>query len=428
MSPLLIGVLSFLLLFLLIFLQVPVGVAMAVAGIVACAALVGLTPAMHILPIEIYHSLASPELALVILFVLMGNLAGLAGLPRDLYRLAASLIGHRPGGLAMTTVASAAGFGAICGSSVATTATMTRMALPEMRRYYYGERLAAGSIAAGSTLGIIVPPSIVLILYGILTEQAINHLFIAAIIPALLAVACYLLAIAWVAWRHPAQAPAHQRPEPGEVRRAARQSIAFFLLAGAVGGGLYSGLLTINEAASVGVILSLVIAAKRGVLSRRGLGQSLIETASTTGMIYLVLIGAGVYAYAMTLSGLPGEIVSLISDSGLSPIAIIFMLELMYIVLGSIFDTVAAMVVTLPFVFPLVTGLGYDPIWWGIINVMVMEIGMITPPIGINVFVLHGMVPELSLRTIYSGIIPFLIVDLMRLALLTLVPTLMIIL
>ena len=363
----------------------------------------------------------------MIMFVLMGNLASLAELPRDIYRLSASLFGHRPGGLAMTTIVSSAGFGAICGSSVATTATMTKMALPEMMRYGYGNKLAAGSIAAGSTLGIIVPPSIVLILYGILTEQAINKLFVAAVIPAILGVAFYLFAIVYVVRRNPDEAPALDRVGADVRINAARQAFSFLVLVLCVGGGLYSVFLTINEAASVGVTLSLLIAWKRGKIGKSSLNRSILDTASTTGMIYLVLIGAGIYSYSMTLTGLPAEIVKVIGNSGLPPLVIILLLEVMYIILGSIFDTVAAMVVTLPFVFPLVTGLGYDPIWWGIINVIVMEIGLITPPIGMNVFVLYGIKPELGLKNIYLGVIPFAIADVGRLLLLTFVPVLMII-
>ncbi len=427
MSPLLLGGASFLLMFVLIFLQVPIAIAMILAGTLTSAILIGLDPALEIIPIEIFHALSSPELALVIMFVLMGNLASLAELPRDIYRLSASLFGHRPGGLAMTTIVSSAGFGAICGSSVATTATMTKMALPEMMRYGYGNKLAAGSIAAGSTLGIIVPPSILLILYGILTEQAINKLFVAAVIPAILGVAFYLFAIVYVVRRNPDEAPALDRVGADVRINAARQAFSFLVLVLCVGGGLYSGFLTINEAASVGVTLSLLIAWKRGKIGKSSLNRSILDTASTTGMIYLVLIGAGIYSYSMTLTGLPAEIVKVIGNSGLPPLVIILLLEVMYIILGSIFDTVAAMVVTLPFVFPLVTGLGYDPIWWGIINVIVMEIGLITPPIGMNVFVLYGIKPELGLKNIYLGVIPFAIADVGRLLLLTFVPVLMII-
>ncbi len=421
-----IGVLGFVFLFVMIFFQVPIGVAMAISGVATVGVLIGFDPAFSLIAIETFHSLASPDLALIVLFVLMGNLAGLAGLSADLYRFAHAFLGHFRGGLAMTTIGASAGFGAICGSSLATTATMTRMSLPEMRARGYASELATGSIAAGSTLGIIVPPSIILVLYGLLTEQAIQPLFIAALIPAVIAVLFYLFAIVVTVWRNPALAPVGEVHTWEDRRASVKGAGGFLVLALAVSGGIYSGLITVNEAASVGVSLALLIAWKRGKMTRAALRESLFDTADTTSMIYLVLIGASIFSYGMTLSELPASLVAAIEGSGLPPLVIILLIQLMYIFLGSIFDTVAAMVITLPFVFPLILALGYDPIWWGVINVIVMEIGMLTPPIGLNVFVVHGMVPDVPMRRIFAGVTPFVMVDILRLLLLTLFPALMI--
>lgn len=419
-----VGILGLVLMFAMILAHIPIGVAMALSGIITVAALIGWDPALAVLPIETFHQLASPDLALIVLFLLMGNLAGLAGLSQDLYRLAQSLVGHRHGGLAMTTVGASAAFGAVCGSSIATTATMTRLALPEMQSRGYEPSFAAGSIAAGATLGIIVPPSLVLVLYGLLTEQPINTLFIAALVPAAIAVVLQLSAIIFLVKRNPALGPASARSEVSEKLNALKRSVGFFILAALVSGGIYSGLFTVSEAASVGAITALFFAVIRRRITRKSLRDTLDETASSTAMIYLVLIGASVFSYGMALSNLPATMVEGILSLGLPALAIILLLELIYILLGAIFDTVAAMVVTLPFVFPVITSLGYDPIWWGIINVIVMEIGMITPPFGMNVFVMKGMAPDLPLGQIYRGVAPFVGADLIRLLLLTLVPAL----
>lgn len=254
-----VGILGLVLMFAMILAHIPIGVAMALSGIITVAALIGWDPALAVLPIETFHQLASPDLALIVLFLLMGNLAGLAGLSQDLYRLAQSLVGHRHGGLAMTTVGASAAFGAVCGSSIATTATMTRLALPEMQSRGYEPSFAAGSIAAGATLGIIVPPSLVLVLYGLLTEQPINTLFIAALVPAAIAVVLQLSAIIFLVKRNPALGPASARSEVSEKLNALKRSVGFFILAALVSGGIYSGLFTVSEAASVGAITALFL-------------------------------------------------------------------------------------------------------------------------------------------------------------------------
>jgi len=408
--------------FILIALHVPIGIAMSVAGFIGTGFIIGFEPAFSLFGIEPSSAIASQELAIIALFLLMGNFAAAAGLSGDLYHLAHAFLGHRKGGLAMSTIATCAGFGAVCGSSLATTATMTRIALPEMQKRSYSMQLSTGSIAAGSTLGVIVPPSVLLVLYAVLTEQFVTALFVAALGPAVLAVIFYLLSVWFYVKVFPESGPAAERI-PWPVRKEVlKKSWGVIFLATVVSGGIYSGFFTVNEAAAVGAAVAIAFTALRGKLTRSIFFDNLKETAASTALIYLIIIGASIFSYAITLSKLPEIIVVFIEQQNLQPFIIILLLEAVYIVLGSIFDTVAAMVITLPFVFPLIVGMGYDPIWWGIVNVIVMEMGMITPPIGLNVFVIHGMTDRVPLKTIYSGIVPFLFSDIFRLLIITFFP------
>ncbi|MCB2109103.1 MAG: TRAP transporter large permease [Rhodobacteraceae bacterium] len=419
-----IGVLVLIGMFGLIALHVPIGAAMALCGFIGTGLIIGWQPAIAVFGIEPAQALASEELAVIAMFLLMGNFAATAGLSSDLYRLAQAFVGHRRGGLAIATIAGCAGFGAVCGSSVATVGTMARIAMPEMEKRGYAKSVSSGSIASGATLGIIVPPSVILVLYAILTEQFITALFVAAVIPAVLATVGYIVAIIVYVWRNPDSAPAGERASHVERRKALLNSWGVAVLVLVVSGGIYSGFFTVNEAAAVGAAVAVAFAFFRGRLNRATFFANLAETASSTALIYLIIIGANVFTYCMTLSQLPDLLIGAISSSGLPDIVVILLLLAAYVVLGSIFDTVAAMVVTLPFVFPLVTSMGYDPIWWGVINVIVIELGMITPPFGINVFVMQGMAKDVSLGAVYRGVMPFVIADIVRLLILTLIPTL----
>lgn len=423
-DPLTTGLLGLAAMFLLIIAQVPVGVAMGVVGVIGTGLIIGFGPALTLLATEPSAAMAAEGLAVIALFLLMGNLAHAGGLSDELYRLAYAYLGHRRGGLIFATIGACAGFGAVCGSSVATAATMARIALPQMIERGYARSLAAGAIASGGTLGMIVPPSVVMILYAILTENSIITLFLAAVVPGILAVVFYFVAIAVVVRLYPEAAPRGERLTWAQRRRETRNSWAVVVLALAVSGGIYSGVFTVSEAAAVGASMALVISLVRRRLTGRSFLASLGETASNTGLIFVIIIGASVFSYFATLSGLPAATVAWIEGLGLPPLAVIALLMLFFIVLGSIFDTIAAMVLTLPFVYPLIIGLGYDPIWWGVINIVVIELGMITPPIGINVFVLHGMARDLPLRTIFRGVTPFLLADLARLIVLILFPPL----
>ncbi len=422
MASEIIGLLGLGLMFVLIAFHVPIGVSMGLSGFVTFGLLRNFTAAVSLFGTETIDKLSSMDLAIVPLFLLMGGFATVAGLSSDLYRIANAFVGHVRGGLAMATIGGCAGMGAICGSSLATTATMTRVSLDEMLERRYAPTLATGSIAAGGTLGILIPPSIIFVLYAVLTEQFVLTLFVAALLPALVAITLHGIAVRIYVLIHPEAGPAGERAGFRERIRSVGDGWAALGLMTVVTGGIYAGIFSVTESAAVGAALSFLIALGRKRLSLREFWGVLSETAATTSMIYMIVIGASIFTYAVTLSQLPEWLVSSISASGLPPLVIIFLLLVMYLVLGSIFDTISSMIITLPFVFPLILHLGYDPIWWGVINVMVIEIGMITPPIGMNVFVMKAMVPHIELRTIFRGIMPFLAADIVRLVILTLFP------
>ncbi len=424
MDPVILAILGLVGMFLLIGLHVPIGVAMGVAGVLTFTAMVDLGPGLAIAGVEAVSTIESLDFAIVPLFLLMGSFAGAAGMSSDLYRIANAFIGHRRGGLAMATVGGCAAFGAVCGSAIATVATMTRVALPEMLKRGYQPGLASGSIAAGGVLGMLIPPSLILVIYAVLTEQFVLALFLAAVIPGIIAALFQCAAVYFYVRLNPEAGPAGPRVAWPARFAAIRDGWAVIMLGLVVTAGIYGGIFTVTEAAAVGAATAFLVCLVRGRLNREVLWQVMRETAANSAMIYLIIIGAFTLTYFLALSHLPETMVGWINSLDLPPVAIIFALYLMYLILGSVFESIAAMVVTLPFVLPVIIGLGYDPVWWGVMMVMISGIGMITPPIGMNVFVLHGMAPDIPLRTIFAGIVPFLVADLIRMVLLTLVPVL----
>ena len=422
MSALAIGGLGLVALFALILAQVPIGFAMIIVGIAGYALQTGWGPAFTLLASEPSGLLASVDLATVPLFLLMGTFATAAGFSADIYRAAASFLGHRRGGLAYATIGGCAAFGAVCGSSTATAATFAKAALPEMIRRGYSASFSTGTIAGGGTLKSLIPPSIVMILYCIVSKTFIFDLFVAALVPALLAITLNLIAIAIQVRLQPEVAPVSDAVPWPERIAALKQAAPVLALMFSVFAGLYSGVFTVNEAASVAAVLSLVFALARGRMRWHDVWIGLRESASATAMIYVIIIGASVFTYFITLARVPEALIALVGRLDMPPMGIIFALLVAYLVLGAIFDEIAAMLITLPFVLPIIEKLGFDPLWWGIINVVVIELGMIIPPIGIIVFVLHGLAPEIPLRTIYRGVIPFIAADLVLLALLALFP------
>ncbi|MFU8778336.1 MAG: TRAP transporter large permease [Roseovarius sp.] len=410
--------------FLLILLHVPIGVAMGVAGVVGFALLTGPEPALAVLKIELAGLLTSRELAVIPLFLFMGGLAGGAGLSDDLYRLFTAFIGHRRGGLSLATIGSCAGFGAVSGSSLATAVTMGRIALPQMMSRGYKASIATGTVAAGGTLGMLIPPSLVMIIYAVLTEQFVITMFVAAIVPGLLAVALHIVAIIIYTRLDPAVAPVGPAFVWRERLIAVAQSWRILTIATVMTVGLYGGFLTVEEAAATGAAMTFLFALVGGRLNLTKLKAIVFQAASSTATIYLIILGASVFTYFISVSQVTRYMVDFITSLGLSNTTVILALLLMYLILGSVFETISSIVITLPFVFPLIVGMGYDPIWWGVMMVMVIEIGLITPPIGMNVFVIHSVAPKVPLRTIYLGTLPFLTADIVRLGLVVAFPAL----
>ena len=424
MSPALLAALAFGALFLLILLRVPLGIAMMIVGATGFAAKVGVAPALSVFASEVVTSFSSADLAVVPTFLLMGNFASAAGLSADLYRFSDAFVGHRRGGLALATLGGCAGFGALCGSSLATVGTMNQIAYPEMLRRRYAPHFAAATIAVGGTLGILVPPSIILVLYAVLTETFVIDLYVGALIPSVLAVLLYGLGVVVYSRLRPESAPRGERCTWRERLRETANAWGVVVLVVVVMGGIYAGVFTALEAAAVGAVASFVFLVVRGRFTWNGFVGMLADTATTTGMIFIMVIGASVFNYFMTVSEFPQQLVQAIEATNLPPVSVVALILVVYIALGAVFDEVATMLITLPFVLPLILAWGYDPVWWGIINVTVIMIGLFCPPIGLNVMVMHGLVKNVPLGRIYAGIVPFLLADLVRLALLVAFPVL----
>lgn len=422
MSPSLIVLLGFAGMAALILLQVPVGIAMMTIGACGFAALVGVGPALSVFGNELTSTFSSADLAVVPVFLLMGAFASAAGLSEDLYRLADAVVGHRRGGLAMATIGGCAGFGALCGSSLATVGTMHQVAYPEMLQRGYAPHFAAATIAVGGTLGILVPPSIILVIYAVLSETFVVDLYVAALIPAVFAVGFYLLAVQVYCMLWPAHAPASARLPWRHRLRETRRTWGVVLMVAIVVGGIYFGIFTAMEAAAVGVAIAFAFLVGRRRFTMRGFLRMMGDTATTTGMIYVMVIGASVFNYFIATSHMPEQLIQLLEGIDLPHVLVIGLILVAYIVLGAVFDEVATMLITLPFVLPLITSWGYDPVWWGIVNVTVIMIGLFCPPIGLNVMVMHGMVRNVPIYRIYQGVVPYLIADFLRLALLVAFP------
>ncbi|TXH47932.1 MAG: TRAP transporter large permease [Burkholderiaceae bacterium] len=407
---------------LLIFLQVPMAYAMALVGLVGTAYMRSWPSAYSMVGAVIYESGFQYMLSVVPLFLLMGNFITQARLSRELYAAANAFLGHRRGGLAMSTIVACGGFGAVCGSSLATAATMSKVAYPEMRALGYSAGLASGSIAAGGTLGILIPPSVVMVVYCVLTEQSIGKMFAAGILPGLVSIGCYLLAVQWTVWRNGDAGPRGRRFSWGERLRALRDVWAVVALFVVVMGGIYGGVFTATEAAGMGAFGGFVFALARGQLTPRKFSEVLVESARTTGMLFMILIGALIFANFVNFTTLPGDLQQAVQRFDLSPITVILAICALYIVLGCVLESMSMLLLTVPVFYPLVQHLGFDLIWFGIIVVVVMEISFITPPVGMNVIVLRGLLPDVSIRTMFRGVAPFVVADVFRLGILIAFP------
>ncbi len=424
MTPSLLGALGFLGVLVLIAFGMPVAVAMGIVGAAGFWWMNGFAGLTFVLGSSPFEAVFPYSLSVVPLFVMMGVFASRAGLSRSLFEMVTSFLGHLRGGLAVTSVGACALFGAICGSSLATVATMGRVAIPEMRARGYSDSLSAASIAAGGTLGVLIPPSILLVIYGILTQTSIGQLFIAAIVPGILGTVLYGLAIVAKVTISPDLAPRTERLSWKKRLTALRKVwnvLALFLL---VIGGIYLGWFSPTEAAAVGAVGAFLLALISGAMDRKTFWDAAKETAALTGMIFFILIGASLFNYFLETTGLPNALIDLIKASGLSATAVLFLILLFYIVLGCFMDSMSMILLTVPFIAPVAQQMGFDPVWFGIIVVTVAEIGLITPPIGMNLFVVQTTAPNLSQRLVIAGILPFILADVVRLILLVSFPLL----
>lgn len=417
-----IGCISIALVVLLVVAQVPIGFALLGVGVLGFAFQLGITPALTVLASESVANLSSVDLATIPLFILMGAFATKAGLSSDLFRAVAALLGHRRGGLAYATIGGAAMFGVVCGSSLATVATFGKASLPEMVKRGYSPSYAAGTVAAGGTLKSLIPPSLPMIFYCIVSKTFILDLFLAAVIPALLSVCLNILAVFITVKFFPRLAPTSPRLTLVERWVEVRPALPLVILVVAIFGGFYSGVFTVNEAAAVSVSSVLLYSLLSRRLGWSQIVQAMWESAGTTAMIYVLVIGAFVFSNFLGLLQVPEAIIQTVGSLEMRPIAIIGLMLLCYLILGTILDETTAMLVTLPFALPLVVSMGYDPVWWGVINVVIIELGMILPPVGIAVFMLRNLRPDLSITQITIGVSPYIAANFVLLAILVLFP------
>lgn len=422
MSHSLIASLGFVALFVLMILRVPVGIAMGIVGVGGFAAINGFWPGMSLLMNSPLSTATDYTLSVIPMFVLMGVLASAGGMSRELFDACRIWVGHRRGGMAIGTILACGGFSAINGSAIATTATMATTALPEMRRAGYPADMAAGTIAAGGTLGVIIPPSIVMIIYGLLTQQDIARLFMAGVLPGILAILIYIGTVRLLVWRNPTRYQVSPR-EPWSARfRALRNIWAILLLFMVVILASFGGLVTITEAAGVGAVGAGLIGWLRGRLTFRTLIDCMVEALRITASIFIIAIGAYLFGYFLTVTQVTQSFASFMLGLPVGPYGVLTLILLLYILLGAVMDELAILLLTVPIIFPVITTLGFDPIWFGVVVVMTITLGLITPPVGMNVFVLNSISPDLSLGRIYRGVAPFIVADLLRLALIVSFP------
>ena len=460
------SLIGLLIMLVLAFLRLPMAFAMGVVGIVGYAYMRDWSwgAAFATAQTKIYETGRSYTLSVIPLFILMGNFVTRAGMSQELFRTAYAFIGHFRGGLAMATIVGCAGFGAICGSSIATAATFAKVAYPSMKKFGYSDALATGAIAAGGTLGILIPPSTIMVIYGIMTGTSIGKLFAAGVLPGILATVLLCLAVQYVTWRDPKAGPRGERMSWKE-RFATLEGFGWFAAVGVavigsaqlgwvksdnaavlgalavfglsliykgvtsvvalfalVMGGIYGGVFTAVEGAGVGAFGALIFALARRTLSWRDLYQALLESARTTSMLFMILIGALMFAEFVNITSMPADLKNFIAGLGVSPVVVVGAIMVIYVLLGTAMEELSMILLTVPVFFPLVVHLGVDPIWFGILIVVVVEIGLISPPVGMNLFVLNTLLPQVPTRVIFRGVLPFMTIDCVRLGILVAFP------
>lgn len=422
MSTEMIGVLGIVLLFVLLALKMYIGIAMALVGFLGLAYIADIDVGLSILSIVPLEEGSSYTLSVIPLFILMGQFAFISGISRDIYKTVYAWMGHFRGGLAMATVIACAGFAAVCGSSLATGATMGMVAIPEMKKYKYDDRLSTGCIAAGGTLGILIPPSIGFIIYGLLTEQSIGKLFMAGLLPGILLAGLFILTIYIQCLVNPEIGPRGKKSSWVNRFKSLSGTWGMLLLFSVVMGGIYAGVFTPAEAAGVGAFGAFLITIFKKRLNQKTLLHCLLETGKMSAMIFLIIIGANIFSTFLGLTGIPMELADTMATLPLPRMAILAIMIAIFLILGCVMDCYAIMILMVPILFPVIQALNFDPIWFGVVMVIVLEVGLITPPVGLNVFVIKGAAPEVPLTTIFRGIWPFMIAALIAILIIIIFP------
>jgi tripartite ATP-independent transporter DctM subunit len=419
--------LVFALLFFVLFLGANLGLAMSGAALFGTTMIIGKDGALALAGLSVYESAQNFSLSVIPLFVLMGSFATKSGISTDLFSAFNTWLRRRKGGLAHASIAACAAFGAVCGSSIATAATMGKVALPQMAKFGYSDKLATGALAAGGTIGVLIPPSVIMLIYGILTETSIGDLFIAGIVPGVLLTVFFMITVLVMTRLNPDAAPdVVQRadepegaPEGSSIRKVWATLLLFFMVIG----GIYAGIFTPTEAAGFGAVGALFLGVVMRRLTLKLIGECLLETVQTTSMIFLILIGAILFAGFLSLSGTPALLGEWITGLRLSPLGTILVIVCIYIILGAFLDTMAMIILSIPIFFPIVMSLGFDPIWFGVLVVLVVELALITPPLGMNVFIIRGIAPHVPLSRIFMGVLPFCVALVALIALIIAVPS-----
>jgi len=416
------ALLGFLAVTLLSVMRIPLTVTMTLVGAIGMGLMRGWGPSFSSVGQVVFETGFAYVLSVVPLFILMGNFIARAGMATDLFAAANAFIGHYRGGLGMATILASGGFGSVCGSSIATAATMARVSYPEMRKHNYSQALATGTIAAGGTLGILIPPSTIMVIYGIITETNIGELFIAGIMPGFVAIGFLCLAVMYVTWRDPHSGPRAEKSS-WKVRFQSLlrvwEVVLLFIL---VMGGIYGGFFTATEGAGVGAVGSFLFALARRNISFQMIVDILEESARSTAMIFAILISAVIFSNFINFTTMPAELKEFVQQFSLHPLMVVVAMMVVYVVLGTIMEELSMILLTLPIFFPIVTSLGFDPVWFGILIVTIVEIGLISPPVGMNLFVINSLLKDVTLKTIFNGVTPFVIADIFRLAVLVAFP------
>ncbi|MCX7561659.1 TRAP transporter large permease [Sulfitobacter sp. F26204] len=421
MTPAMIAGLSVLAVTMMLFIRVPVSVALGLAGTGGYLAIAKPAAVLHVVGSTLIQVGTEYTLTVVPLFVMMGAVAMRAGMSQRLFAASTALFGRLRGAESMATVVASGAFGAVAGSSLATTATMTRVAGPELRRRGYHDSMVGGTLAAGGTLGILIPPSVALVIYALITGQSVAELFAAGILPGLILMGLYVVAVLWSIWRNPDSAPAPDCNMPNRLIEIIK-GWEVVLLFGTTIGGIYAGWFTPTEAASIGLFLAIATGFLVGDLTIRGLIAALEETVLTTAALFFVVLAATLFAYFIIQAKLPPALIGIAESLAFPPWAVIGTIIIFYLIAGCFLDGMGMMLASVPVFYPVVTALGYDPIWFGILVVVVIEVGLITPPIGMNIFVIRAQMPDLPLGAVYKGVLPFIVAQLVLIALLMLQP------